>query len=573
MTNSNISLFFILSYIITSFFVQSCANPQPPSGGPQDTIPPLIIEAFPENQTVNFGERVILLRFSKYMDKSKVIENFVISPNIPVTFDWSGKVLEIGLPQDLDTTVTYSVSFGTEYTDLYNNKPASAFSLIFSAGSKIDSGYISGKVYDSKPAGAYIYAFNIEKVNPDTINASKTKPDYKVQLGTNGEFRIPALKDAGYRIFSIRDQYKNELYEPVDDYASATHNIKVFGSKSTPVVLKLGPPIDKTGPVLNEAEPVFGNYLNLKFSEPVNSDFIFPESFELLCDDKSKTAIIKSASVHYENKSRVVLITDKSLDTGYIWTVNCRLNPDIAVRDTLNNPVNDSLNSGKFKPVSSLDTNVVQFLFPSVKDSSEFLPVNQIFELIFDKSIDTNHSMINIKIFNEEDTVSVPAEIKIKGSSIFIKPVMPFTDKKWHRIVTEIKNLGSFANPKTIDTSFVINFKTEDLKIKGSISGVVQYDKEICDFNKYIILKHANGRNIYSVQLDEMSAWSFQNIETGDYSAEIFCDVDGNGRYSYGNPFPYVFAEPFVQFEDVLKVKPRWALENVILKVKDIDGR
>jgi hypothetical protein len=572
MTNSNISLFFILSYIITSFFVQSCANPQPPSGGPQDTIPPVIIEAYPENQTVNFEKRVILLRFCKYMEKSKVIENFVISPNIPVTFDWSGKVLEIGLPQDLDTTVTYSVSFGTEYTDIYNNKPAIAFSLIFSAGSKIDSGYISGKVYDSKPAGAYIYAFNIEKANPDTINPSNTKPDYKVQLGTNGEFRIPALKDAGYRIFSIRDQFKNELYEPVDDYASATHDIKVIGSKSTPSVLKLGPPVDKTGPVLNEVEPVFGNYLNLKFSEPVNSDFIFPESFELLCDDKSKTANIKSASIHYENKSRVVIITDKSLDSAYIWTLNCRLNPDIAVRDTLNNIVNDSLNSGKFKPVSAVDTAVVQFLYPSVKDSSEFLPVNQIFELIFDKSIVTNHSLININLFNEDDSLSVPAEIKIKGSSIFVKPVLPLTDKKWYRIVTEIKNLGTFANSKTIDTSFVIHFKTEDFKIKGSISGVVQYEKEICDFNKYIILKHTNGRYVYWVQLDELSAWSFNNIEPGDYSAEIFCDVDGNGHYSYGNPFPYVFSEPFVMFDDVLKVKPRWVLENIILKVKSIDG-
>ncbi|MBX3043931.1 MAG: Ig-like domain-containing protein [Candidatus Kapabacteria bacterium] len=569
MRSSNISLFRHIIYILVIFIVISCANVQPPSGGPPDTTPPEIVEIFPENQTINFNKRTILLKFSKYMERGGVLQNISVSPNVPVKYSWSGKTLKIELPEDLDSTVTYSVTLGTEYKDLYNNMPEKSFSLIFSAGSKIDSGFIAGKVYDNKPAGAYIFAYNIDNINPDTLNPAITKPDYKLQLGTSGEFRIPALKDATYRFFAIRDQFKNDLFDSGDDFATGIHDLKVVNSKSEPTILKIGLPKDDIGPTINQTEAVFGNYIRITFSEPVNPEFISKESFKIISENKQEEVEIISAALHFENKSRVEIITKQNLDTGLVWNVICRPDAEFAVRDTVGNMITDSTNAAKFRATIDIDTSSVKFLYTSIKDSSEFIQISPEIEFIFDKSININDAVISLKLLQADNNSEIDCNIIHTGGIIKLIPAKPLADSKWFRVEAEMKQVASYSNNLTIDTAFSFHFKTLDLKVRGNVSGVVEFEKEICDYTKYIILKHINGKDIYSMALNDNNEWSFKHIETGDYTAEVFCDVNEDGKYSYGNLYPFQFSEPFVIFENEIKVKPRWTLENVILKVKD----
>ena len=105
-----------------------CANPLPPSGGPDDTTPPEIIEFIPADAALNYRDKDIVLRFSEYVDKNSVIENVRINPELPLEFSWSGKRLTI-LPNSamLDNT-TYCLSIEPNYKDLSGNKPRTAFS-------------------------------------------------------------------------------------------------------------------------------------------------------------------------------------------------------------------------------------------------------------------------------------------------------------------------------------------------------------------------------------------------------------------------------------------------------------
>lgn len=563
---SNISFFLIISSII--LFLGSCANPQPPTGGPPDTTPPVITEYYPENKTTNFSDRLVKLRFNKYMDKSKVLENFSISPNVPVTFDWSGKVLEIELPEDLDTSITYSISLGTEYSDLYNNKPETAFSLIFSAGDKIDSGFVSGKVYDNSPQGAYIYCYSLDNINPDTLNPSKTQPDYRVQLGTNGEFRITALKDGKYRIFSIKDQFKNFLYDPSDNYSSSLTDLVVKGAKSEPTILKLGPPIDNMGPSLIDATSEYSNRISLKFSERIDPNFVSSKSFELFTLDSIKNSII-ATWIHWENKSKVELLTKESLDTNKTWIIKAITGKEYAIRDTIGNLIIDSLNTMRFKASAITDTGKITLLYTPLKDSAEYIKVSPKLDFIFDRALDTTNSSINISIKNAESKEKVDTEIIINSSEISVLTKKELKDNTWYIIEAKLKNIKSANNENSIDSNITMHFKTVDYKTKGSISGKVQFDVDICDFSKILILKSKGGKDIYYKELGNNNEWSFKNIETGEYTAELFCDVDGDGKYSFGTPYPFTYSEPFVVFEDVLKIKPRWELENIILNVKN----
>ena len=68
--------------LILAIIVISCANPQPPPGGPKDYTRPDVVESYPKNSTLNFSDKKITLKFNKYMNKSEVIENVFISTAI-----------------------------------------------------------------------------------------------------------------------------------------------------------------------------------------------------------------------------------------------------------------------------------------------------------------------------------------------------------------------------------------------------------------------------------------------------------------------------------------------------------
>ena len=94
-----LSIFLLISTLIFS----SCANSQPPSGGPPDTVPPAILENVPTDKTRHFSGKSVKIEFSKYMNRAQVNESIFISPSVKYQTDWSGKNLEIEFEEELDS--------------------------------------------------------------------------------------------------------------------------------------------------------------------------------------------------------------------------------------------------------------------------------------------------------------------------------------------------------------------------------------------------------------------------------------------------------------------------------------
>lgn len=72
----------IVVLILTSAFWISvptgCANIVPPSGGPRDTIAPVLIRATPPDSTINFKGDRIVLTFNENLDDPKDPRNNII---------------------------------------------------------------------------------------------------------------------------------------------------------------------------------------------------------------------------------------------------------------------------------------------------------------------------------------------------------------------------------------------------------------------------------------------------------------------------------------------------------------
>jgi hypothetical protein len=67
-----------------SFLFQAtgCANIIPPTGGPRDSLPPVLVSAVPKDSTLNFNTNKIVLTFDEYVQlDNNITENLVVSPN------------------------------------------------------------------------------------------------------------------------------------------------------------------------------------------------------------------------------------------------------------------------------------------------------------------------------------------------------------------------------------------------------------------------------------------------------------------------------------------------------------
>ena len=204
-------------FFLLSFLLWDCANQLPPTGGEEDKIPPKIDEVYPSDGTVNYDEDYFEIEFSEYVDKRSVRDAIFISPFIEgsLQFSWTGRTLEVEFPEELKKDVTYTITIGTDVVDLNNkNRMAEAFTFSFSTGEKIDKKIISGRVYGKEKEGVFIYAYKIDGSSDSLLNK---KPDYVSQTGFDGNYSLRGLGEGEYRVFAVKDQFRDYIYQQDQD--------------------------------------------------------------------------------------------------------------------------------------------------------------------------------------------------------------------------------------------------------------------------------------------------------------------------------------------------------------------
>src|SRR4051812_44253647 len=114
-------ILYFLSVVLTFkilFLSSGCANIIPPTGGPRDTLPPLLLQSNPKDSMVNFKEtnkeKRISLYFDEYVEVQNYQENLIVSPTLKNTPVVEGKLhtVTIRIKDTLEANTTYSLNFG-----------------------------------------------------------------------------------------------------------------------------------------------------------------------------------------------------------------------------------------------------------------------------------------------------------------------------------------------------------------------------------------------------------------------------------------------------------------------------
>ena len=209
-----IAVFGILASII---FSPSCANTTtPPSGGPKDTIPPLITEIYPAlGQThVPQTKTKLEIGFNEYV-VVKDPKSLFLSPPLDKApkFKIKGKSVIVFFENDLDSNKTYTLDLTNAIGDNNEGNMFPGFTLVFSTGDRIDSMMVTGTVQDCnslKPIkGATVMLY---KDHADSAIFLK-RPDAAIKTDEWGFFCLRNIQDTIYRMYAIIDDNNNNMYE------------------------------------------------------------------------------------------------------------------------------------------------------------------------------------------------------------------------------------------------------------------------------------------------------------------------------------------------------------------------
>src|SRR5215471_11697331 len=142
-------LLIICTSVISLATGPGCANIIPPTGGPKDSLPPILVSAAPKDSTTNFNAHKVVLTFDEYVDlDQRLTEEFIVSPNPENTPLVENKLrtVTIKLKDSLKPNTTYSLDFGNSLKDVNEGNVLKNFTYVFSTGNNIDDGTMSGKV-------------------------------------------------------------------------------------------------------------------------------------------------------------------------------------------------------------------------------------------------------------------------------------------------------------------------------------------------------------------------------------------------------------------------------------------
>ncbi len=142
-------IFFLVCWALMRVpLITGCANIVPPTGGPKDTLPPVLVQAVPAMKALKVNNKKIVLNFDEYIDLKDIRKNLIVSPvpKVSPTITSHLKTITIEIRDTLQPNTTYALNFGKAVTDVNEGNILKNFTYIFSTGTYVDSLRYSGRV-------------------------------------------------------------------------------------------------------------------------------------------------------------------------------------------------------------------------------------------------------------------------------------------------------------------------------------------------------------------------------------------------------------------------------------------
>jgi len=561
-------------YVVSVIMFFGCANQQPPGGGPVDMTAPVIISTYPDSNKLNFNDNKLRIEFDRYVEERTLEESIFISPYVgALSFDWSGTEVEITFSEKLRRNTTYVVNIGTDVRDRFRGQThmAKAYTLAFSTGPDIDRGGIEGLVFPMKKgdalAGIMIFAYRLDEMNPDTLKPMSAKPDFITQTGKNGDYFLHHIPFGSYRIFAIRDEYRNLVYDQeVDEYGVPSNMIHISQSDTLAagIFMQLAKE-DTSGPRLVKASAQDRNHVVAEFSESLYPSSITLASF-IVADTVNRKPLELIAVYPDPSTPKSIVVVTQKQDSAKIYLIQVQ-----NVTDSVGNKMNPLANSFAFQGSPKAAANGTRLFAVSIKDSMQNINFQPVLTLTFSDALAKTTSLDFISLLdNNKQQVAVEKK-QLSDVLISMKPDQELLSKTWYMFRAELRKVHDWKDSTCKDSTMIWRFETLDIEDMSSVEGtVVDLNTTDTAGRLYVTASQVYGKdpNYYIEPADATGKFVFPIVAEGHYVFQAFRDRNKNGMYDPGKPFPFIFSERLSPLSDTLKVRARWTLEGVKIQMK-----
>jgi uncharacterized protein (DUF2141 family) len=237
--NGLLSFVFFSLVIIGAFTHSGCANIIPPTGGPRDTLPPVLISATPVEFKTNFTGNKIIFKFDEYIDAKDIRTELLVSPvpKIEPLSDGHLQTVTIKLKDTLLANTTYSLQFYKGIKDVNEGNILRGFTYVFSTGNHIDSGYFAGNVVLALTGKADSSMIVLLHKKFDDSAVAKDRPRYITRVDTNGRFVFRYIEPGRYALYAMKDEGGSHKYLSKSQLFAFADSPVVISQNTAPTIL------------------------------------------------------------------------------------------------------------------------------------------------------------------------------------------------------------------------------------------------------------------------------------------------------------------------------------------------
>lgn len=553
-----------LVLLITAFVVQQCAKQTAPTGGPKDETAPKLVRSNPSHKEVNFKSKEIQLTFDELIQLNNPKEQILITPFIGKKHEVTAKKNKviIKLNSELHDTTTYTINFRESVQDLTEKNPAK-IKLAFSTGSYIDSLTITGTIKDiltDKKLSNYTVAL---AVISDTLNIFKHAAPWITLSDKQGRFALENLKRGHYLLYTFDDKNKNLVVESKSEkygFKSDKINLHWRADSIALSVFKL----DATALKLVSSRPTFA-YYTIRLSKSI-------VEYRLSCqDDKEKLySTLEPDMATIKVYNTIPNVDSLQIHLEALDSTNSKVDTLIYVKFQKKESTKDKF-SGKIDVANVYESNsilstILSFSKPVITFLSDslFVQVDSLKRIHFTKEdLSWNENFTKL-------TVSKKIELpkKTDNQTAEQKDDTRKNEKPTKKIKTNNILILRKGSAISVENDSIAEI-TSSLKIvKVADYGKISIKVETKE-NFILQLLDKSGKLIQ--QSENISPYTFENIQAGIYILRLLIDLNKNGKWDGGNylnlnqPEPVVFWHNAKGGKDQI-LKANWFVGPLLIK-------
>ncbi|MEO5593564.1 MAG: Ig-like domain-containing protein [Chitinophagaceae bacterium] len=337
-----------LALVVFVFFIAAmgggCANPIAPSGGPRDSLPPLLVSVTPKDSSENFNAKRVTFSFNEFVQVDNVHDNLIVSPvpKLEPLVESKLRTVSIKIKDTLEQNTTYSYNFGNSIKDVNEGNILKNFTYVFSTGAYIDSLELTGRVQIAQTGQPDSTLIVMLHRNGDDSALIKERPRFIAKLDSLGRFHFRHLPPGIFYIYTLKDEGGQKKYLSKKQLFGFADKPVTIGSRNEPVTMYAYLEKDTSKPFVStrsaaksppKTDKEKEKDKRLKFSLNLENgqqdllgklEFTFPDPLKNF--DSSKVQFTDEAFKPITNYRLIKDTGNKKLTLSYKWPENTTFN-------------------------------------------------------------------------------------------------------------------------------------------------------------------------------------------------------------------------------------------------------